>query len=388
MRNILQQDKDLLNQIIWIWEMNKMEKQENEEEIERDPKIFWEKKQREIITNVIDYNLESINNLIESEIIELSTEYERRNRWTVEQQSLLIESFLMNIPIHRVVLNETKDGKLTIVDGKQRLYTVYRFLQNEFKITNLEIFSGLNGCKFKNLPPEYQDILKTQCVIRAVIILTQSDPDIKYEVFQRINQYQTSKNAQEIRNGVYPGPFNDLILDLSQKREFHKLLGIKNKEDSKIFKDMKDVELVLRFLCFKDNQANFHGNISRKMDIFMEKNKDIPENTEREFESAFKRTFGKVDSIFGNSAFRKWDTHNNKIDQKISVSLYDAQMFSCYKILENANLSVNQRDKLLNDYKLLFSDVDFLNSITKSTNNLISFQTRVKKMSDLIKRFL
>src|SRR4051812_41713600 len=75
-------------------------------EDENDPIDFWEQKQRDLVTSVLDYNLKALADLIADDRIDMSPRYQRRFRWDTKRQSKLIESFLMNVPIPPVFLNE------------------------------------------------------------------------------------------------------------------------------------------------------------------------------------------------------------------------------------------------------------------------------------------
>ena len=108
--------------------------------------------------------------------------------------------------------------------------------------------------------------------MRAIIILRQSDKDVKYVVFQRLNTGGAQLNHQEIRNSTFPGPFNNLILELSVYRKFHALLGIKNRDKSAIYKEMRDAELVLRYFTFRETWQSFSGGVKQQLDSYIDKN--------------------------------------------------------------------------------------------------------------------
>jgi len=147
---------------------------------------FLDKKQREILTSTIDYNLESLSQLISKRVIDLAPKYQRRFRWDETRKSKLIESFLMNVPVPPIFLSEDDFGKYSVIDGKQRLSSINDFLTGKLNLSNLKVFGDLNGLNFFDLPIEFQYSLKIRATVRAVIILRQSDKDIKYEVFQRL----------------------------------------------------------------------------------------------------------------------------------------------------------------------------------------------------------
>ena len=176
--------------------------EETDEELDQDPGEsieFWASKQKELVTSVVDYNLSTLLDLVSETIIDLDPKYQRRLRWDEKKQAKLIESFLMNVPVPPVFLNEDEYGKYSVIDGKQRLSAICQFLTNNLVLDSLKVFSDINGKKFNDLPAKLRNIIKTRPTVRAVIILRQSDTDIKYEVFQRLNTGGAHLNAQEIR---------------------------------------------------------------------------------------------------------------------------------------------------------------------------------------------
>ena len=239
---------------------------------EPDPFEFWQDKQKELLTSVVDYNLRTIADLVTSESIDLSPRFQRRFRWSGDRQSQLIESFLMNVPVPPIFLNEDIYGKNSVIDGKQRLFSVLEFFRGRLILEGLTVFSDINGSSIDDLPGELARILRTRPTLRAVIILKQSDQDVKYEVFQRLNTGGMRLNPQEIRNSAFPGPLNNLILSLSGEPEFHGLLGIKNKARSSIYQEMRDAEFVLRFFAFRSSWQNFSVGMKKRMDDYLADN--------------------------------------------------------------------------------------------------------------------
>ena len=113
----------------------------------------------------------------------------------------------MNVPIPPIFLNEDDYGKYSVIDGKQRLNAISQFMTGDLRLKGLNVFNDLNGLNFYDLPIEFQNSLKIRANIRAIIILRQSNKEIKYEVFQRLNTGGVKLNAQEIRNSAFPGGF-------------------------------------------------------------------------------------------------------------------------------------------------------------------------------------
>lgn len=351
-------------------------------EYEEDPVGFWEAKQRDLLTSVLDYNLRSLTDLVKNKQIDLSPNYQRRNRWKDDRKSQLIESFLMNVPIPNIFLNEDAYGHYSVIDGKQRLTAISDFLFGRFALTGLTVFREANGLRFDELPVTLQTILETRANLRAVIILRQSDPDIKYQVFQRLNTGGIRLNPQEIRNSAWPGKLNDMILEESLSGEFHKLLGIRDRNRSAIYREMRDAEFVLRYLTFRNNWDTFAGGMGRKLDNFMAEHHDMPEADVEEARSSFRAAVRKARVAFGENAFQRWTPEKQSWRRQVLASLYDAEIFAVAQFPEET-LRENSKE-IVSGVKDLFSNAQFRRAVDAATNTPSYFRDRITMMRDMI----
>jgi len=350
------------------------------------PLEFWEKKQRELVTSSVDYNLSTLASLIETQGIDLSPKYQRRFRWDQVRQSRLIESFLMNVPVPPVFLNEDVYGQYSVIDGKQRLTAIFEFLRGRLRLTGLEVFSDVNGLTIDNLPQRLQNVIKTRPTIRAIIILSQSDEDVKFEVFQRLNTGGVQANAQEIRNSTYPGGLNDMILELSINKQFHRMLGISNAEKSAIYQEMRDAEFVLRYLTFRDDWQIFSGGMKRYMDRYMSHNQRMSQEELASAKQDFLQTLNAVEACFGAHTFRRWNPITSQWRQQVLASLFDAEMFACRGLSPERVLS--KQDSIVESLQALFLNEDFRKAIDAATNTPTYFRTRITMVKDMLHRVL
>jgi len=351
---------------------------------EGDPTIHWETKKRNLVTLTIDYGLFALADHIKDRMIDLSAGYQRRFRWDDLKQSKLIESFLMNVPIPPIFLNEGLDGELSVIDGQQRLNTISNFFQGKLQLKGLTVFKELNGRTFDELPLLLQTALEMRPTIRTIVVLQESDKDIKYEAFQRLNTGGVQLNPQEIRHSVFPGPLTDLLLELSEHKKFHTLLGIKNKEKSTLYQEMQDAELVLRYLAFRDRWEIFVGDVKLQLDAYMDQNAKMSSEQLAEAKHDFLSTLNVVEACFGNYAFRRWVPEQCVWRQQVVPTLYDAEMFAC-RGLPLASVQQKQEEIILN-LKELFQDKEFRKAIDASTSSPIYFRTRISKLKDLLQR--
>ncbi|MDM8532091.1 DUF262 domain-containing protein [Anaerolineales bacterium HSG25] len=346
---------------------------------------FWEAKQRELITSVVDYNLATLTDLIENKEINLIPGYQRRFRWDQVRKSRLLESFLMNVPVPPIFLNEDAYGTYSIIDGKQRLSAIADYLRDAFPLEGLEVFGDINGRYYSDLPPTLQRVLRTRPTLRAIIILRQSDQDIKFEVFHRLNTGGVSLNPQEIRNNLFPGSLNDLIMELSITPLFHRLLGVKKKERSSVYQEMRDAEFVLRFFTFKDTWQTFKGGMKRHMDEFMSTYQDSDEAHLRKMRSDFLRTVKTVFNAFGDKAMRRWQPQKKSWRNQILAALFDAQMLACYKF--SPSDFEGKTSEIQEALPKLFEDSTFAGAIQGPTNTPSYVRNRIEKMIEFLDGF-
>lgn len=364
--------------------------EESEEELDTeswpDPVGFWEAKQRDLLTSAVDYNLSSMSTLVRNKQIDLSPEYQRRNRWNDARKSKLIESFLMNVPIPPVFLNEDEYGRYSVIDGKQRLTAINEFLLGRFKLKDLEVFSELNGSSVDDLPATLMTALETRATIRAIIILRQSDPDIKYQVFRRLNTGGIRLNPQEIRNSAWPGDLNTMILEESASSEFHHALGISGKGKSSIYREMRDAEFVLRFLTFRDDWESFAGGMGRRLDNFMADNHAMPSSEVEALRREFRGAVRKSVAAFGPYVFRRWVPEKSFWRKQVLASAYDAEIFGVMPYTEH-DLRVHQ-ERLIAELQNLFSNREFRRAVDSATNTPTYFRERIQAMQAMVSSVL
>ena len=233
-------------------------------------------------------------NIGKKDYINISPSFQRRGRWDLKKRSILIESFLLNIPIPPVFLYENTYNQYEVMDGRQRIESIYEFLDNGFPLTGLKYWKELIGSRFKDLPDTIQRGLLRR-TLNAIVLLTETDNiddvDIRMELFNRLNTGGIQLNAHELRNAIYPSLFNDLIKKLSREDLFTDLWKIPKKEKEEdikpskvlsnnlLYKTMLDCELVLRFFAIRgviDNK--YKGSLRSVMDKTMKAHCNDTEN--------------------------------------------------------------------------------------------------------------
>lgn len=272
-----------------------------------------------IVRSSLDFTLHTlVSSIKDRSYINLSPGYQRRARWDKRKKSLLIESFLMNVPIPSLFLFEKDYNQYEIMDGRQRLEAISEFLDNKYSLTGLEFWPELQGKKFDDLPGTIQRGLLRR-TINAVVLLAETSRsddvfDIRLILFRRLNTGGVRLNPQELRNALYPGAFNRALHDLSREDTFTEVWRVPKRtpdEETKpsaelqknvLYKSMMDCELVLRFFAIRDAVAGkSKGSLRQIFDRTMERYASCDEAQIDALKAEFRTALGRVTLSLGAS---------------------------------------------------------------------------------------
>lgn len=340
----------------------------------------FEKSQNSLVLQQSDLSLQSVSDMVESLAIDISPKYQRRERWNEVKESELIESFLLNIPVPPIYLAEDEYGIYSVIDGKQRITAIHKFLNDKLQLKDLQKFDELEGLKFSELPKSLANALKIRPYLRVVTLLRQSDSDLKHEVFLRLNKAGVPLNSQEIRNVAFRGKFNDLLFELSENSYLRRQL--KSTKDSKNYKEMIDVQYVLRFFTIQKYWDKFPGNMDKAMDHFMLNNyKNKQEKIDIQKDS-YLRALQFCEKIWGDEGFMKPDS-----SKRILQGFYDVQLVCSSFLTDNEYENAIQnrlevKRKLIN---LLKNDNRFEESVSQFTSNTKNVKYRIETFTNTLK---
>jgi hypothetical protein len=363
------------------------EKIELGDDPQQEPQIPLEEKyrlqMRQIISQKIELPISTLPDMIEKQI-NLSPDFQRRDRWSVEKQSRFIESIIMNVPIPPVFLGEDDYGNYVVLDGRQRLTAVNDFLRNVYSLKDLKVWEELNGSRFLDLQKRRLDRTITRRFVPAVVVLKESSPEVKYDVFDRLNTGGVVANEMEIRNAVYQGQFNRLIHALSDERRFRELWGIPTddalRDSDPDYRKMKDVELVLRFFALADPdkmEIKFKDHLGTFMGV---RNKAYETNPalKASDEAAFRRAIETCWKVFGAKAFQRGKGPK-------SAPLADAMM-SSLSLLSPERVEPQLAESLRTELQRLLSDPEFDKAISSGTNGKGAIRTRIEMAKALVRK--
>lgn len=344
--------------------------------VPKDPIVArFEQAQDALVLQASDLSLETIAAMVESNAIDVRPEFQRRERWDSARASALIESFLLNIPVPPVYLAETDFGQYSVIDGKQRITAINNFMRDRLPLGALSRFFGVDGKRFSDLPRPLQNALTVRPYIRVISILRQSDDATKYEVFHRLNSGGEPLNAQEIRNVIYRGRLNDLLVDLSANKFLRLRLKITNDRAS-LYRTMADVEFVLRFLTLREQWKTFSGDFRKSMDTFMQTHQNPTESQLRDFRVAFETSLTTCEALWGQDSFKRLDFGNWR-DQMLA-GMYDAQMIAVDRLSKEQRENLMEKKRAVSDAtSQLFADFEFESAVRVATNTPSKLEYRV-----------
>lgn len=281
--------------------------------------------------------------------------YQRKDVWTRPKKSKLIESILRSIPIPSIYFAETNSGNWEVVDGQQRLRTFFDFLDNKYPLSQLPVLTQFEKKYFKDLDSYQRKIEDYQ--LHIFIIKKESHPDIKFDIFERINEGATQLNAQELRNSIYRGQRINALVKLSKNPNFIKITKGRLQD-----RRLKNQEAMLRFLSFYlKSPDEYNGNLNSFLNDTLERNM-IHDGNLNELEFTINETMKTIYTVFGEDAFTKPES---KI-KKINMSLFDILTYSFSQY--DSKLIINNKEKIEKTlYKLFVSDSEFKRSVTSNT---------------------
>jgi hypothetical protein len=339
---------------------------------------------RDAVVFSTDWTVEVILNQISKENLNLKPRFQRREAWDPKRQSKYIESLMLGFPVPQLVLAETENrsGKYIVLDGKQRLITLTKFVLNNpsLKLKDLELEPALNGKTFNDLQKEKNSYLEgfMNAPIRTVIIRAWTNKAFLHNVFIRLNTGSLSLSPQELRQALFTGAFTQAVDDYSaQSPGLHKLLGSKSGD----FR-MRDAELLIRYLSFRHFIHLYEGNLKKFLDETCEKlNKGWAQdqaNIRKDFAS-FEQAIDLGFQIFGDNFGEKWapDTATGtfRYEGRLNKAVLDIMLHSLSET--KAPLTDTQILNVENQFKQLCQEQgQFFNALTTTTKSYEAVKTR------------
>ncbi|MCH7986128.1 MAG: DUF262 domain-containing protein [Acidobacteria bacterium] len=317
-----------------------------------------------IVSYPADYTLQGLYDKWKEPSIQIPP-FQRQYVWTLLQASRLIESFLLGLPVPGIFFYKDKSrGDLVLIDGQQRLRSVFSFFEGRLP-------DAKGKFRLKGVQPEWEGKLYTELrkkdqrgfkdsVLRATIV-DQVDPKDNssiFHIFERLNTGGTSLKPQEVRNCIYSGPFNDLLLELNRAKKWRRIVGALHMD-----KRMRDVELILRFLALTQARSQYSKPMKNFLSDFMHGKRFASQKGLSSDGRMFKDTVDQVVECLGRKPFH--------IRAGLNAAVYDSVMTSFALTRKKTPRSIKSR------YESLLNNESFQTYVSSSTTDVDVVKKRI-----------
>ena len=372
------------------------EQEEFDDRDNADEDIFDKVIQKKIFWRPMDYSIQELYNKHKKGELDLSPTWQRNYVYDIIKASRLIESVLMDVPLPAVYLAEEADGTMSVIDGQQRLSTFFFYIDNKFpdKQTGWKEFK-LSGLKLLDLKCEFSKLEKSQqskiqnTPIHVVKILNESNEDVKFDIFERLNTGSMKLNEDEIRNSVYRGSYIELLDKLAENKKFDEIVRKPNFKTRMLYRGM-----VLRFIALSEKTyLNYKPSMKQFCNKELRNNRNLLEETAKEYKSRFEKCIDLCYTIFGINAFRRFKTGDSKNHDgnwsvnRINMALFDIQM--CCFVQYTSNQIITHADEIREAMiDLMCNNTEFIQSIEIQTSGTKQMVFRFEKWFNVLKQIL
>ena len=323
------------------------------------------------------YSLRQIVEMIADDDIDLAPDFQRRYVWKDRQRCGLIESLLLGIPLPSFYFNEDTSGRLQVVDGVQRLTTIFRFVhEKNFNLGRMTYLHELEDQGHDDLAPMFRRRLNSAQFV-AHVIDPQTPYRVKFDIFRRINTGGSPLSAQEIRHCMSKNGSRTFLRELTSDHSFVTATGGALRDHPR----MADREVALRFVAFRlftpDDYVQ-HPSFDEFLGFVTAKLDESTAHSLAELRADFVRGMTNSYAVFGQHAFRKWpicETRRNPINRALFESWGTVLAAYDEDVVESNAAGLADRAR-----KMMTHDYDFINAVSGSTGAVRNVRTRLDKV--------
>jgi uncharacterized protein with ParB-like and HNH nuclease domain len=302
--------------------------------------------------------------------------YQRHFRWKTEDESRLIESLFLGLPVPSIYVATNPDATWEVVDGLQRLSTIMHFIAEPEEILaqtgkkeplvleGLEELSQFNNSSFQDLPGPIR-LAFTRRPLRVTALSDKSDYQARFDLFERLNRGGVILSPQEVRASIFQGPFNDLLRELAEDKNLQSLLKLQRGAQH----DGTREEQVLKFFAYMNDRARFKGAVTKFLNDYMAKaRKNIDIEASREL---FLKATSALSEIMGGKPFLRSKVTNTPLNQFEAVIVAAGELLAAGKIPKDPG-------------KKWTNDPELVRSSTRGTNTAAMLRARIQRATELL----
>jgi hypothetical protein len=366
----------------------------------------FEVKEYDITASPNDFNTSTMFSFIESGAVKIPG-FQRNYVWDIKRASKLIESIIIGLPIPQIFLYEEARNKFLVIDGQQRLMSIYYFIKQRFprKEKRFELrrifdekgaipedvlqddayFMKFNLQLTERLPNRPNRLsklnygtlgeLKTTFDLRTVrnIIIKQNVPDADedgsssiYEIFNRLNTGGINLKPQEIRTSLYHSPFYDMLYRINLEKRWRDLLGVAEPD-----LHMKDIEILLRAFAMVMWGNQYKPSMTRFLNLTSKRAKALPKEKVEYLERLFYAFLDACKALPAKSFFGTQSA-------RVNISFIDAAFAAqCSVAFASNSLNVPALDP--ERLRRLKEDPEFVNAAQFDTASTANVAKRLER---------
>lgn len=322
--------------------------------------------------------------------LDLQPDFQRlAGLWSKRNQSRLIESLLLRIPLPSFYAATDAEDNWAMVDGVQRMTSIARFISPEaiddtpLKLVGLEYLKEFEGATFESLPGKLQTRLLESEVVLHLIREGTPDP-VKFNIFARLNTGGLPLSSQEIRHALIPGQSRDVLARLSESNEF------KTATDYSVNpRRMMDREMVLRFVAFSlvDPLQYVDAEFDNFLREMMRAINSLTASEVAELEENFLAAMMTAWNIFGDQAFRRRDSSTRR--SAINKALFEAIAVNLASLSSQERTKLETRSEIVDQGLVrLLEDTRFASAIQQGTSSTANVRIRFERVSEMFRSIL
>lgn len=361
------------------------------------------KKRGEIHTGQLTMSVGELINIYKDNEIELEPAFQRFFRWSKFQETNFIESILLGYPIPPIFVLQREDGIWDVIDGVQRLSTIYHFagilkdynskkIKNPLELSSADILTNLEGKYFSEKQGEpcldsATRIDFKRASIPILLLKAGSDPKSKFELFKRLNTGGSHLTPQEMRNSMilmYNEDVYTAMEDFTKKNSFKIMLNL----PESYLEERVDMDILTRFLVMR-NYKNI-DDVSNSIDINVFLDKAIEEIITKDDFNIYKEldVFDKLINFLSTNlqddyGFRIYDHNKKQFVQAFNWFVFEVLIWGC-AVLNDVNSLYDNPDFYIEKIKNLESIGDYKKRIGKTNIRVIQRLKAAKKEAKVI----
>ena len=243
--------------------------------------------------------------------------FQREYVWPRPKADRFVESLLLGLPVPGIFLVKEQSGRLLVLDGHQRLYTLQAFYQGvingqEYRLSNVQ--ERFSGKRYKDLDTEDRRRLDDSIIHATVVRQDEPTEDQSsiYVIFERLNTGGVNLQPQEIRVALYHGALVGVMRDLNEFSAWRSLYGSRSRR-------LKDMEMILRFFAFYYHAQAYRRPMKDFLNRYMASNRNLQKQDEQELKATFQTVSSFIRDVVGHGAFRPVRTINAAVIDSILV---------------------------------------------------------------------